>query len=356
MKEYLFNIQFFGTAGLNETTDATTGSNDLSPEMQVFYKTQLIEHAKPELYYNKYCDHQNIPKGNGKTIQVRRFTAFPAATDTLEEGVTPTGQDLNVDEYHETLNQYGGYIKQTDLLEMTAVDPIIAEDTELCADQMALTLDTVTRDVAVATLNKVWSPKIVSGVVTPINQRSSMNETCLPTADDFRKIAAILKANNTKKIDGSYIAIVHPHIAADLMKTAPENAWIDVSKYKRPEQIEEGELGKMYGIRFFESSNAKIWNDNTCPVKTAASGSTPATYYSVYRTIVFGKHAYMSTDLEGAGSEIIAKQLGSGGSEDPLNQRSSVGWKATHCAALLASEYMVCLESCSSFSGESEAN
>lgn len=345
MKEYLFNIQFFGTAGLNETTDATTGSNDLSPEMQVFYKTQLIENVKPELYYNKYCDHQDIPKGNGKTISVRRFTSLGKATTPLTEGVTPTGQDLNVENFQATVAQYGGYIKQSDFLEMTAVDPIIAEDTELCADQMALTLDTITREVAVGGTNVQYMPKIVSGVETPVTSRANLDATAIASADIFRRIAAQLKANNAKKIDGSYIAIVHPHVAADIMKSAPENAWIDVSKYKKPEQIEEGELGKMYGIRFFESSNAKIWKGTGCPTGLA-----------VYATIVFGKHAYMATSIEGAGSEIIAKQLGSGGSEDPLNQRSTVGWKSSHVSRLLGNEFMVRLESCSSFSAEAEAN
>lgn len=349
MKEY-FNIQFFVNAnGSNVTTDNTSGNN-LSAEMATFYKTQLIENVKPELYYNKYCDHQDIPKGNGKTISVRRFTSLGKATTPLTEGVTPTGQNLDVENFTATVQQYGGFIKQSDFLEMTAIDPIIAEDTELCADQMALTLDSVTREVAVGGTNVQYQPKVSGGVETPVNSRSAMDATSIATADMFRRIAAQLKAANAKKIDGSYIAIVHPHVAADIMKTAPENAWIDVSKYKRPEQIEEGELGKMYGIRFFESSNAKIWKDNTCPV---ISGTN---YYAVYGTIVFGKHAYMATSIEGAGSEIIAKQLGSGGAEDPLNQRSTVGWKASHVARLLGNEFMVRLESLSSFSTTAAAN
>ena len=41
----------------------------------------------------------------------------------------------------------------------------------------------------------------------------------------------------------------------------------------------------------------------------------------------------------------IVKQLGYG--DDPLNQRASVGWKATKTAERLSEQYMVRIESCS---------
>ena len=46
--------------------------------------------------------------------------------------------------------------------------------------------------------------------------------------------------------------------------------------------------------------------------------------------------------------EQIVKQKGYG--NDPLNQRSSVGWKAVKAAARLAEPYMIRVESGSTFS------
>ena len=58
--------------------------------------------------------------------------------------------------------------------------------------------------------------------------------------------------------------------------------------------------------------------------------------------------------MEGGGLEHIVKQRGYG--NDPLNQRSSVGWKATKVAKRLVEEYMIRVESGSEFSGTAESN
>ena len=104
-----------------------------------------------------------------------------------------------------------------------------------------------------------------------------------------------------------------------------------------------GEIGKLGNIRFIETSEAKIWKDGTCPTGLA-----------VFGTLVLGAHAYGVTELEGGGLEHIVKQLGYG--DDPLNQRASVGWKGMRAAERLVEQYMVRIESVSSYSGTAAAN
>jgi hypothetical protein len=74
---------------------------------------------------------------------------------------------------------------------------------------------------------------------------------------------------------------------------------------------------------------------------------------SVFSTLILGADAYGVTDMED-GIENIVKQKGYG--NDPLNQRSSVGWKAFKCAKRLVEEYMIRVESVSEFSANAEAN
>ena len=74
----------------------------------------------------------------------------------------------------------------------------------------------------------------------------------------------------------------------------------------------------------------------------------------MFATLVLGADAYGVTEIEGGGLQHIVKQLGYGA--DPLNQRSSVGWKGIKTAKRLVEEYMVRIESCSSYSKEAEAN
>ena len=52
-------------------------------------------------------------------------------------------------------------------------------------------------------------------------------------------------------------------------------------------------------------------------------------------------------DVAGGGIEILVKQLGSAGSADPLDQRSTVGWKATQTAVILNQDAMVRIETAS---------
>jgi len=87
---------------------------------------------------------------------------------------------------------------------------------------------------------------------------------------------------------------------------------------------------------------------NPCP----ANGSSGK--YAVFATLVLGAHAYGVTELEGGGLEHIVKQLGYG--DDPLNQRASVGWKGMRAAERLVEQYMVRIESLSSYSASAAAN
>ena len=66
-----------------------------------------------------------------------------------------------------------------------------------------------------------------------------------------------------------------------------------------------------------------------------------------------GANAYGTTNVEGGGLESIVKQLGSGGTADPLNQRATAGWKAVKTAEILYDDYIVRIESASSYSTDS---
>jgi N4-gp56 family major capsid protein len=73
-------------------------------------------------------------------------------------------------------------------------------------------------------------------------------------------------------------------------------------------------------------------------------GEAGAKGRDVYSTLVLGADAYGTTEIEGGGLQMIVKQLGSAGTADPLNQRATQGWKATHVAEVLSELFMVRVE------------
>ncbi len=341
MKNYIFDLQYFAAGDvINATTSATTG-NDLSDEMKTFYDKTLITLASPYLVHDQFGQKRDIPQNGGKSIEFRRFSSLGKALTPLTEGVTPTGNKLNVSSITATVEQYGDYIEQTDLLELTAIDNTIVEATRQLSAQAGLTMDTVVRNEIVGGTNVFYCPKVsANGTETPVTSRSAIDSTCRLRVKDIFKAAAELKAMNAPKIDNQYVGIIHPYVAYDLMQEAGTQ-WVDVKKYAEPEKILVGEIGSIGGVRFVETTEAKIWN-------AGASGC------AVFATLILGADAYGVTTVNGGGIEHIVKQKGYG--NDPLNQRSSVGWKGLKTAKRLVEEYMIRIESGSVFSPTATAN
>ena len=341
MKNYSENLNLQLFADASTSLQNTTGAAGMTKEMKTFYEKRLIDQAEPRLVHDQFADYYPVPQNGGKTIEFRKYDSLPKATTPLTEGVTPNGQTLNVSTITSDLHQYGGWTPLTDVLQMTAIDNNVVQATRVLASQAGRTMDSITRDVLAGGTNVIYAPKRgADGTETAVTSRASLDKTCTLTPKLFFQAAAQLGAMNADPIGDSYIAIIHPYAAYDL-KTSKE--FIEVHKYADPEAMYRGEIGKLGNIRFIETSEAKIWKDSTCPSGLA-----------VFGTLVLGAHAYGVTELEGGGLEHIVKQLGYG--DDPLNQRASVGWKGMRAAERLVEQYMVRIESVSSYSSMAAAN
>lgn len=398
----------------------TTLDPGLSDEMKVYYSMRLINLAEPELIHDQFGQKHPIPKNSGKTIEFRKYDSLPKALVPLTEGVTPAGQKMSMGVIRATIKQYGGYIELSDILELTAIDNNLVQATRLLASQAGRTADTITREVLAGGTNVVYAggakdrSELVGGDSTAENNKYL-------TVDDIRKAVRALKVMNAQKINGYFAGIIHPDTAYDLMN---DKKWVDVKTYSDPDGIYEGEIGKIEGVRFVETTEAKIFHASplkiedggeasarNLTVKSAASkvitineklsanqakaltgrdilvggellevasaaagaagaatitvktapATTPAASTAiypgeggangrdVYSTLILGADAYGVTELEGGGLQHIVKQLGSSGTADPLNQRATVGWKATKVAERLVEAYMIRVETTSTF-------
>ena len=339
-KTMKLDLQMFATASTQNQN--TTGASGMSAEMITFYEKRLIDQAEPALVHDQFGDPYPIPANGGKNIEFRKYDSLPKATTPLTEGVTPDGQTMNVSTVTAEVRQYGGWVPITDTLQLTAIDNNIVQATKIIASQAGRTLDTIVRDVLAGGTNVIYAPKIgEGGAETAVTSRATLDATCQLTSDLIARAATQLKAMNADPIGTSFVGIIHPYVAYELRR---DPDWIDVHKYAQPDEIYNGEIGTLHGVRFVETSEAKIWKGTGCPAGLA-----------VFSTLILGAHAYGSTEIEGGGLEHIVKQLGYG--DDPLNQRASVGWKAHKTAERLVEQYMVRIESCSArYSATAEAN
>lgn len=114
---------------------STVTTTTLSAEMKTFYDMRLIDEASPMLVHEQFGQKRPIPQGGGKTVNFRRFSPLAKATTALTEGVTPSGSSLSVSNISAIVAQYGDYVVQSDVLELTAVDNTILETTKLLGRQ-----------------------------------------------------------------------------------------------------------------------------------------------------------------------------------------------------------------------------
>ena len=339
--EKIMNLQMLAEVNTNVTTDP-----GLSAENKTFYDMALIQEASPNLIHDQFGQKRPIPKNGGKKIEFRKYASLPKALQPLTEGVTPDGKKLSVSTVEAEVNQYGDYVCLSDVLDLTAIDNNALEATKVIGRQAGLTLDTITRNVLQSGTNVFYCPPVAADgtVGAQPSDRSGLTKDCRLTVAVVKRIAALLKAANAPKINGHYVCILHPYAAYDLMN---DPKWEQMHQYCKPEEMYEGEIGRIAGVRFVESSEAAVYTgaENDCPDGLA-----------VFGCLFIADGAYGVTEVTGGGLQTIIKQLGSAGTSDPLDQRSTVGWKAMKTAEILLEPYMYRVECCSEFSGEAQMN
>lgn len=383
-----------------------TTSDGMSAEMKIFYSDYLIDLAEPELVHDQFGQKHPIPKNGGKVIEFRQYDPLPEQTTPLVEGVTPDGQSLTVKTITSEVKQYGGYVTLSDMLMLTAVDNNLVQATKLIASQAGRTLDTITREI----INAGTVVQFAEGQVDSRDELyyTSEDDNCNLTVDAIKRAVRFLETQDAPQINGYYVGIIHPYSKYDLMK---DPDWKTPHEYVDTENVYQNEIGELYGVRFVQSSRAKVFagadlasdsrtlavngssvsetttvpfdggtvaanalvgrmvniggtvtqvTANTTSQLTVADNVTAAdntVIYpgeggkdgaDVYSTLILGDDAYGVTEITGGGLQHIVKQLGSAGSGDPLNQRATVGWKATKTAEILVQQYMVRIEATAS--------
>lgn len=294
----------------------------LTAENKTFYERTLLKRLIPNLYFYQYGQKKPIPEHEGDTINFRRFNALSVG-GALTEGQTPAGSSLTIATVTAQAAQYGDFVEISDKLDMAGIDPVLTETAEVLGEAAALTVDTLIRNVVSAGTNVMYA-----------NGRTSTNDitaTDVMTHTEVLKAVRALKAANAKPLDGGYfVGLIDPAVAYDLQK---DSFWQDISKYNGAENMMKGEIGRLGGVRFVETTN----------IKTANNTQSPAV--SVHSCMILGRDAYGVVDIDGgAVPQMIVKPFGSAGTADPLDQRATAGYKLYMTAVRLQELAMIRVE------------
>lgn len=172
---------------------------------------------------------------------------------------------------------------------------------------------------------------------------------------EILEACATLKTNKARPVeDGKFVGIIHPYAEYDLFQ---DSTIVNVLQHAAARGDKKGAfltgyIGDIFGVRTYVSPNAKIWVDG---------GASSA---DVIAALIIGKGAFGIGGLAGwmpsavmakpegepnTGAAVrpvrlIQKDFGSAGSDDPLDQRATVGWYTTFTTKRLIEEFMVRIE------------
>jgi N4-gp56 family major capsid protein len=265
-------------------------------------------------------DKKPLPTKSGTMIKWHRLQKMNVALTPLTENTNPAEQNAATDVVSVEPLTYGAWCKVSAELNLKSINPIVEEILDELADQAAITYDRLVFNAIHTNLQNQYAGGAASEVLVA--------DTAVMSAAELRKAVYSLRSVTVNSVNASvpgfegnlYKAVIHPAQEYDLLSDTAVGSFVDISKYKRPEEILKGEIGQLYGTRIVTSTNL--------PTGTGATDET-------FRAFVFGRQAYGVTELSGQGIRTIRQPAGS--NNDPLEMFTTLGWKFMMAAKVLHS-------------------
>ena len=364
------------------------GPNVMQPAA-VYSKIMLrtIELSEADFVFDGLAVERNMPSNNGSNeIVFKRMLSLAAHTQPLVEGIPPASDQGRMVAIKGSTKSYGRVMKFTDKVNWAVVDPLISEYTRQLSLKIPETKDILAQQALLAECqmfyaaekeredgkdSDIWVPVEGGGLVSHIKY---LKPNCSPTIDEFRKIVLSMEAAKVRPYQGSnFLVLISPAVMFDLItdKRVKEfmkytgtggsysnDAVIDLFSlaFKKAKTIKtdntfidaDGVTNYIYhspsenknylflGVSLGESTDATSVKVVDLSAKTTAPAAAKSTLelpadldvLNVHYSYVIGEDCLYRIGVEGhTAPQFIKKELGSAGTEDPLNQRQSIGWK-----------------------------
>lgn len=294
---------------------AINTSTSMSSNLHLYYSKILLDRLTKNLVLEKLGQKAlNIPKGLGKQAKWLRYDERHVSNPNLfllSEGTVPTPVAITTRNVTATVQEYGNFAIITDVLNFTAIDPVLKNTMEVLSDEAAELVDTIIKLELEANLPSQFANGKPNLANTGVND--------VMTAKEILKGVVTLKKASVKPHEmGTYVVVVHPASGGDIQNDTNIGSFVDINKYVDPNNIrntEQYRLGKVYGCEIWESENLSSTNVGTL------AGAT------VFTNILLGKGAFGTVQLGANNIETFEKGPNTGGTSDPLEQISTAGYK-----------------------------
>ena len=235
-------------------TEAFDQNNSMAPQIKTWYNTEALENARNNEIFAQFAKKVPLPENHGLTVEMRKANTF-GDVPRLQEGVIPDGQKFGYSAIQATVYEYGAYTPLGRRLQRHAIDPVAQDAAEEMGAAAGNTQDKIARNVTLSGSNVLYCQH-TDGTSAAVTTRGGLTADCILTATMVNRAVTWLKKHKAPKINGKYVAIVHPSVTYDLRES---KGWLDAHEYAHPEEIYNGEIGELHGVRFIESDNAKVY-------------------------------------------------------------------------------------------------
>jgi N4-gp56 family major capsid protein len=299
---------------------AISTTTTLAADLQTYFSKRLLDINAKDAVLQTAAYKENIPSNSSKTISFTQYSRLAVPGAVLTEGTTPTDTTVSNTALTAVVDQWGAFVTLTDIAELTVKHPVIGELEMLLGEQANDTIETQINSVLVAGTTVQFAGAAAN--------RAALAASNVMTTVELRKALKTLRVNGARPIDGAFVLFVDPSVEMDLMADSDFKAAIQYDP-ARTDLYAGSVIGKWAGV--------EVRRSNIIP--TIASTTTVHTSYLV------GRNAYAMSTLQNLDTYVESP----GGVSDPLHQRRTIGWKVGFKCARLNENFMVRIESGSSY-------
>lgn len=330
----LFVMKGYADTTVATATGATNGGTLFTDGVRMVYSKEIEFKALPNMRFAQFATQKTeLGVEPGLTISMLTYDNLKLG-GALQEMQSMTTQAIGGSLKQITVQEHGNAVSNSELLVQSSFDDVMATTTTLLGRDYALTLDCELRDTALSGTNVVYAGGKTS--------RGALTATDKLAVATIKDAIEILATANAPKYAGMYwICFVHPHQSRDLRD---DPAWVNASNYGAPEQLFNGEIGRIDDTRFIETTlmcNGKAAQDDFSYKPELVSGyhdketsETLAT--NVYQSVIFGDQYYGI-------AWSLPVELRTNGVED-FGRIRSLAWYAIWGTGLLHNDYGVVIE------------
>lgn len=312
--------------------DAYATTTTLASAIKNKYYDQLFLRQADKKLVHKQLGQLNRKVGQGEGgygSQVLNWTKWVnlavVTSSATGEGVATSALTFSAMTVTGSTAQYDNAVSISDIAAYASFGDVMKAAVERLAYNAGLSIDTLVRN----TLRSSGTQQSASAVA----YWSAVPAGANLTIGEIRKAGRTLLANDAMDIDGSWVAVVHPHALYDLQGDSTTGGWIDAQKYQGEKGLLTAEAGKLMGVRFLVTSNAATRGSSYDTTSAVVASST------IYVTSVFGKDAFGVSELQSLKTYI--KPFGSSGTADPTDKIATAGWKTLFGTNVLNSAFFV---------------